>query len=506
MKKDEIALPQHPPEPVLESNQKAIHTLLRNSTFFLGSDAVIKILSFLFNIYVVRQLGDERFGLYSTALAYTGIFSIIGDLGMTQYVTREIARGRRQADELFWNVVCVRLILSAIATIFITASAYYIVGYSSSMVLGIFLSCLGFFLYAFWGPLQFILIGNERIDYSASLLAIIQMAFVTVGTLVLIKGYSFHSLIIASYAGVPIVAIMGAIYIRRLKFATLKLNIEPKIWWALLMNSLPFALITFTFMAATDLDTVLLSLLRSPEEVGWYKAAYNLTFKLLFIREALLATLTPQLSRYYGVSKGRVGTAFNSSFKILWAFSFPVAVGTSLLARPLTIWLYAEEYAPSGIVLAILIWAIPLLNLSGLCGSITTATDKEKKAAKVYMTAALLNLGSNLIAVPLWGYIGAAVSTVITEAIALFLFYRVLHSEFPLTDLKNVLLKPILAGGMMAGVIWLISDWPLGLVIIIGAVVYPLALLALKPFSQTELDVIKDITSSLRRRFKLGKA
>jgi O-antigen/teichoic acid export membrane protein len=157
-------------------------------------------------------------------------------------------------------------------------------------------------------------------------------------------------------------------------------------------------------------------------------------------------------------------------------------------------------------VLAILIWAIPLLNLSGLCGSITTATDKEKKAAKVYMTAALINLGSNLIAVPLWGYIGAAVSTVITEAISLFLFYRVLHSEFPLTDLKNVLLKPVLAGGVMAGVIWLVLDWPLGLVIISGAVVYPLALLALKPFNQTELEVIKGITSSLRRRFKLEEA
>jgi len=272
------------------------------------------------------------------------------------------------------------------------------------------------------------------------------------------------------------------------------------------MSSLPFALITFTIMAATDLDTVMLSLLRTPEEIGWYKAAYNLTFKLTFIKDALLVTLTPQMSRYYGVSASRVASTFNTSFKLLWAFSFPIALGTALLAQPLIIWLYTEEYAPSGIVLAILIWSIPLLNLSSLCGSVTTATDKEKKAAKVYLLAALMNLGSNMIAIPMWGYIGAAVSTVITEAIALVLFYRVLHSEFPLTDVKNILIKPVVAGLIMAAAILPLLNWPLIIVIGVGAIVYPLALFALKPFNQAELEIINGVWSTLRRRLKIREA
>lgn len=506
IEKDSAVLPQQTPEPLLESNQSAFRTLLRNSTYYLGSDMVIKILSFLFNVYIVRQLGDERFGLYSAALAYAGIFSIIGDLGMTQYVTREIARGRRQADELFWNIVCVRLILSTIAIIVITASAHFVVGYDPSMVLGIFLVCIGFLLHAFWGPIDVILNANMRIDHSSTLSTIIQISFVTVGTLVLVNGYSFHGLILASLLGVPIAALLGIIQIRRLKLATLKLQIDPKIWWPLLMSSLPFALITFTIMAATDLDTVMLSLLRTPEEIGWYKAAYNLTFKLTFIKDALLVTLTPQMSRYYGVSKSRVASTFGTSFKVLWAFSFPVALGTALLAQPLIVWLYTEEYAPSGMVLAILIWSIPLLNLSSLCGSVTTATDKEKKAAKVYLFAALMNLGSNIIAIPIWGYIGAAAATVITEAIALVLFYRVLHSEFPLTDVKNILIKPVVAGLIMGVVILPILDWPLIIVISIGAIVYPLALFALKPFNQAELEIINGAWSTLRRRLKIREA
>lgn len=501
---EEIPIPDSTPEPVLESGQKAAQTLLRNSTFYLGADTTIKVLGFIFNVYIVRQLGDERLGLYSTALAYAGIFSIIGDLGMTQYVTREIARGRCQADEVFWDLVSIRLILSLIATILITASAYFVTSYQPNMVFGIFLVCLGFFVHAFLGPVQIILSGHERIDQNSMLNTVVQVAFVTVGTLVLIKGQSFHSLIVATYIGIPVAALLGAIIIRRLNLASLRFRITPKNWLPMLKASLPFALITFTLMAATDLDTVLLSLLRSPEEVGWYKAAYNLTFKLLFIKGALLSTLHPQMSRYYGVSKERVGKTFNTAFKILWAFSFPIALGTTFLAEPLVVLLYTDEFIKSGLVLAILIWALPFLNLSSLCGSITVASDKEKNAAKVYLASALLNLVSNLIAIPIWGYIGAAVTTVLTEFVALGLFYSVLHSEFPLTDLKNTLLKPTLAGLAMVIVILSLPKLPLAVVIVIGALVFPAVLLSLKPFNQTELEILAGLWSSLRRRLRRG--
>lgn len=501
---EKVSGPDLNPEPVLESGQKAAQTLLRNSTFYLGADTIIKILGFIFNVYIVRQLGDERLGLYSTALAYAGIFSIIGDLGMTQYATREIARGRRKADEMFWDLVSIRMILSLIATIFITASAYFVTSYQPTMVLGIFLVCLGFFMHAFFGPVRIILTGHERIDQISVLNTVVQIAFVTVGTLALLKGQSFHSLIVATYIGVPVAAFFGAITIRRLNLATLRFQITPKNWLPMLKASLPFALITFTLIAATDLDTVLLSLLRSPEEVGWYKAAYNLTFKLLFIKGALLSTLQPQMSRYYGVSKERVGKTFNTTFKILWAFSFPIALGTTFLAEPLVVLLYTDEFIKSGIVLAILIWAVPFLNLSSLCGSITIASDKEKKAAKVYLTSALLNLISNLIAIPIWGYIGAAVSTVLTEFVTLALFYSVLHSEFPLTDLKNTLLKPTAAGLTMAVVLLSFPHLPLGGVIVIGALVFSVVLLALKPFNQTELQILGGLWSSLRQRLHRG--
>lgn len=211
------------------------------------------------------------------------------------------------------------------------------------------------------------------------------------------------------------------------------------------------------------------------------------------------------MSRHYGVSKDRVGQTYFSFFKFLFSLSLPIAVGTALLANQIIIWLYTEEFANSGLVLAILIWAFIPLNLSYLAGTVATSTDKEKQSAKVYALAALLNLSINAVVIPIWGYLGAAIATVITEVVAFVLFYSTLHSEFPLTDFKNTLVKPVLAGTVMGGVIYSLPlNWPIGLHIVMGAVVYMVVLFALKPFNQTELALIQGLWLGLRRRLKLG--
>lgn len=492
--------------PVLESSQSAAARLVKNTLYFLASSTIVSILSFIFNVFVVRRLGDERYGLYNTALAYAAIFSIIGDLGMTQYVTREIARGRRTADEMYWNVVCVRLILSGVATLFITLSAAFAAEYEPTMVWGIFLVCLSYFMFAFFGPMQVVLNAHERVDYGSTLNTVNQMFFVSVGTLVLITGISFHGLIIASYIGLPISTLIGIRYIRRLKLAQLKFHITPREWLPMLWHSLPFAIITFTIMAATDLDTVILSLNRPPEEVGWYKAAYNLTQRFLFIPMAVVTPLTPQMSRHFGLSKERVHQTFNSVIKFMATVSMPIGVGISVLAEPITRFLYGDSYLPSVPALAILIWTIPLLSLSWICGSLTTASDKEKKAARVYFLAFLLNLSTNLYVVPRYGYIGAAITTVATEAAALIMFYLVLHNDFPLMDIKNTILKPVVAGLLMGVVIFILRHSNLFVLVPLGAVVYIGSLFLLHPFNEREWELIKGFQGKLAGRLRRVRA
>ena len=50
--------------------QSIMTVVARNSAFVLGAQVAIKIMAFLFNVYIVRRLGAVHFGQYSAVMAY----------------------------------------------------------------------------------------------------------------------------------------------------------------------------------------------------------------------------------------------------------------------------------------------------------------------------------------------------------------------------------------------------------------------------------------------------
>ena len=88
--------------------------IARNTLFVTLGQILLKIFGFLFGVFVVRQLGDEQYGRYSIVVAWVGLFSIFVELGVTQFVMREMARSGARATALFWNLIGIRLMLALI--------------------------------------------------------------------------------------------------------------------------------------------------------------------------------------------------------------------------------------------------------------------------------------------------------------------------------------------------------------------------------------------------------
>jgi O-antigen/teichoic acid export membrane protein len=73
-------------------------TVLRNSAFGLAAQMAMKVLSFTFNVLVIRQLGATDYGQYTAVGAFGTLFLFIADLGLSPYAVREFARWRDTAD------------------------------------------------------------------------------------------------------------------------------------------------------------------------------------------------------------------------------------------------------------------------------------------------------------------------------------------------------------------------------------------------------------------------
>jgi O-antigen/teichoic acid export membrane protein len=162
---------------------------------------------------------------------------------------------------------------------------------------------------------------------------------------------------------------------------------------------------------------------------------------------------------------------------MLFMVSVPVAAGGTILANKILPLLYGDEFIPAVLAFQILIWAMPLISLHKLCSAMVTASHREKDQAMVRVLAALINLGLNLVIIPRFGLLGAAVITVLTELIIFSFMFRLVNDQFALQSVLHIIIKPLCATFLMGVAVFLGRDFNLFLVIGLGIIVYSLALL-----------------------------
>ena len=470
--------------------------IFRNTIFLTFGSVALKLITFIFNVFVVRRLGDERFGQYSTVLAFVGLFQIFAELGLTQYVMREIAQDRSKADKLFWNLTFIRLILAVIGIIGITLGAVA-AGYSQQIILGVFLVTSGFLFSAFDAPLETVLRSNEKLGHVAAYNVVVQIIFVVFGAIFLFHGYSYIFLIIAGLVGFPVKIGLELWTIRKYKLSNFKFQVDPRLWPQMVRAGLPFGVISLALGVAFSIDTVMLSMFASDQVVGWYSVGYRLIFNLMIFTGGFAEAIVPTLSRAYVDGPGSVDKWFFRTVKYMIILSLPLSVGGMIMAFPLTRFLYGDPYLPAAIGLQILIWDVPLLMFNSFCGNITTVVMEERAAARIYTINAIANVVLNWYAIPRYGLIGAALVTVVTDFIGMVQFYLLLNRKLNLPDLSATLLKVILASVMMGGMVYFIQHWNLLLVIVSGTVLYGALILAFRLVDETELALFTGLLQRL---------
>jgi len=96
-----------------------IQTIAKNTAALALSNIITSILGFFLLICLARYLGEVGFGKYSFALSFTTLFAIFADLGINNYIIRELARNKELTNEYLTNVSLIKLLLSVLAFGFI---------------------------------------------------------------------------------------------------------------------------------------------------------------------------------------------------------------------------------------------------------------------------------------------------------------------------------------------------------------------------------------------------
>lgn len=474
-----------------DSRNRSI-TILKNASILTMGAIALKLINFIYNVAIVRQLGAAGYGQFATVVSFVGLFAIFAELGISRFVMREIARYPEKSNQLFWNLVFIRLSLAFFGVVGITlgAMAY---GYSPELVLGVALYTLTFVWASLQAPVETLLTANEKFNYITSMSVLGQISTIALGAVVLYNDWGFLALIAVGLLAMAPPTLVGLYAVRRHRLVHLPIALNLRSWPDMIRRGLPFGFISLSLTIAFTVDSVMLSGFKPPEVVGWYNAAYNLARSLLFFFDGISVAMVPTLSRAYLSDTVLVQRWYFRSVKFILLMGLPIATGSTIVALPLFLFLYGEQYLPAVLAFQIIVWDVPLLLFASFCGNMTTVTGEERTAARIYFSAAIANVLLNFLLIPTYSLYGAAVATLFTDLIAAVQFYRLLGRKLNLPDMSGTVGRVLLACAVMAAVLLGLRavDAALWLLIPAGMLVYAGMVAATRVLDAEEIGLLK---------------
>ena len=465
-------------------------TIAKNTSVLYIAQIITYVLGFFITISIAKYLSVDGYGILSTALALTGIYVVFSDLGLSTLTVREVVRDKSLTRKYVGNTTIMKLFLS-LFTFLLTVLTVYILGYNDITIIVTYILIAAFIFNAFSSIFYSIFQSYQKMEYQ-SVATILNSVVMLIGTLLVI----YLGLDVIAFALVYLVAnAINFIYILvtyAWKFYLPNIEMDLEFWKPTIKEALPLSITSLFAVLVFRIDSVMLSVMSGMEAVGFYSAAYRLMEALIFFPQVYTTAIFPVFSKLYVSSINPLKGAYIKSFKYLTILSLPIAVGITLLAEPVILLLFKPEYIPSILALQIVVWVLPFIFVNYIQGSLLTAMNRQVTYLKITAASLVLNVGMNLVLIPLYSYLGAAFVTVITEIFSVALGFYVLSKLLAKVKVHEIIFKPAIACLVMALFILLVQT-NLFLEIAISAVIYFAVLIALKGFTPDDYDLFRQI-------------
>jgi O-antigen/teichoic acid export membrane protein len=463
-----------------------------------GVQVAGKIVSTILGVIVVglmtRHLGQEGFGMYSTANAFMQFFAIMLDLGLNVMVVQLLGEnaGNKAYEDRAVSATFTLRVISAFILLGIAPCIGLLFPYPWELKLALFAIWASFFTTA----LNQIVIGVQQRHLKMHVVAIGEV----VGRLVLLAGVLAARMY--GWGLVPIVLIVSIgssanfllnFFVAR-RYAAFRWNVDVAFWKILLRRSWPIGLAILFNLIYFKADTLILSLVRPQAEVGIYGAAYRVLEILVTVPFMYAGVLLPIIAKAWATGKKeRFGKLLGHSLDAMTLVAAPLVAGTIVLAtRGMTI-VAGTEFAESGDVLRILILAAGVIFFGTISSYAIVALDAQRRMLPIYIITAILTLIGYALFIPNYGLWAAAWLTVFSES-CVAIGSTVMSLRISGTKWHPIVsLKAVLCALGMGLAIWPLRNAPLLFPIFAGIAAYGALIFVTRAVTT---DTLKDILSA----------
>ena len=389
--------------------------LEKNFIWMAAANIVGSLFSITLFIYLARTLRAEAFGTVSYAHSFVFYLLNFVDLGLNTYGIREIAKNKGKVSEYVSEIVSFKLLVATSIFIILTAAVFFA---SASMSFRVIMLGASLLLFVSALSTEWAYQGLEKMHMVfVSIVTTTLLQFVMIWALVkgpsdILRATPVYSL--AAFI-IPLLFLIFFKYRPKLDLTYLK---QIKVYLA---SSVIIWLIAIFAQIYNGLDIVFLGWCRSPEEVGYFtiarRAIGGSTLLIVFLANALL----PRLSATFGNDLCQFNNATRKFLKISLFLTIFVFLPLIVLSGPIVSVALGAEYLPAAIPFKIMGAGliIVMFNLPFSTGLV--AAGKEREVLKQVLSSASLSIVLNLFLMPKYGMVGASISFLCAELLAIIL-------------------------------------------------------------------------------------
>lgn len=255
-----------------------------------------------------------------------------------------------------------------------------------------------------------------------------------------------------------------------------------------------------------NLDKTMLGLFCNDTEVGLYTAALKLNRVVLQLILSIGTVVVARLSYYHSRGENeKYQSLFIRVFNYVLLLAVPATVGMCLLSKETLLLMSGSDYLVADSSTKILSLIILIIGMSNLMAvQVFIPMEKEKYALCASSVAAIINFSFNMVLIQKMGKNGAAISTVLAEAVALLICIYFSRKLISYKGVFSNFLQYLCATVFIIPVYYLVNVFVdnyigiLFLTTIFGASIYSIVLLGLR--NKALLEILK-----MNKKFKRSK-
>jgi O-antigen/teichoic acid export membrane protein len=367
-------------------------------------------------IYAARQLGPEKLGISGMALAAVAQGSILVTLGANTLLVREYKEAQTDGERqsLISAAYTLRTIITFGLALMLLAALPWLWPHPQYLLATACVLPLIFFEsnQALW-----VLQAEERVP--AQYLANVASALVSAALIFAIISPS-------SPAGSDMVAAVFGIvtaFTLSWRFAEHSLPRVHFDWQAIgrIANGTKWlflsAVVTYGY---TRFEQPMVGWLRSVEELGVYRSAWQIINGLQPVFSMVPLLLYPKLIGWHQTSVLFLWSQQRRVFFRFLPWSVVLGVGTLVLLPWFYPWIYGTAFNAAGLPCALLIISKIVVLLNGIFAWGLWAAKKDRSMLAVMTVTAALSIALNIVLIPRFGILAAALVNLFSECFVLF--------------------------------------------------------------------------------------